>query len=49
MNAMNRAVFLDRDGTLIEERHYLKDPAEVVIFPEQALPCAGCRMPGSAW
>jgi D-glycero-D-manno-heptose 1,7-bisphosphate phosphatase len=28
-----RAVFLDRDGTLIEERDYLSRPEEVVIFP----------------
>ena len=31
---MNRAVFLDRDGTLIEDRDYLHKPEEVVIFPE---------------
>ena len=30
---MNRAVFLDRDGTLIEEKHYLHRPEEVVVFP----------------
>jgi D-glycero-D-manno-heptose 1,7-bisphosphate phosphatase len=30
---MNRAVFLDRDGTLIEERNYLSRPEDVVIFP----------------
>jgi len=30
---MNRAVFLDRDGTIIEEKDYLSDPATVVIFP----------------
>jgi D-glycero-D-manno-heptose 1,7-bisphosphate phosphatase len=30
---MKRAIFLDRDGTLIEDRDYLKDPAEVVFFP----------------
>ena len=30
---MNRAVFLDRDGTLIEEREYLHRPEEVVILP----------------
>ena len=29
---MNRAVFLDRDGTIIEEKHYLHRPEEVVIF-----------------
>jgi len=28
-----RAVFLDRDGTLIEEKEYLGDPAGVVVFP----------------
>jgi D-glycero-D-manno-heptose 1,7-bisphosphate phosphatase len=27
------AVFLDRDGTLIEERVYLADPAGVALFP----------------
>ena len=27
------AVFLDRDGTLIEHVHYLKDPAQVVLLP----------------
>jgi len=30
---MNRAVFLDRDGTLITERNYLADPAQVEILP----------------
>lgn len=32
---MNRspAVFLDRDGTLIEERHFLHRPEEVVLLP----------------
>ncbi len=30
---MNRAVFLDRDGTLIEERNYLCRPEEVAVFP----------------
>ena len=29
---MNRAVFLDRDGTLIEERHYLCRPDQVALF-----------------
>ncbi|MCL4180893.1 MAG: HAD family hydrolase [Verrucomicrobia bacterium] len=33
MNAPTPAVFLDRDGTLIEERHYLSDPEQVVLFP----------------
>jgi D-glycero-D-manno-heptose 1,7-bisphosphate phosphatase len=30
---MNRAVFLDRDGTLIEDKDYLHQPEEVVLFP----------------
>jgi len=30
---MSRAVFLDRDGTIIEEKDYLRDPAQVAIFP----------------
>ena len=30
---MNRAVFLDRDGTMIAEANYLRDPDQVKIFP----------------
>jgi D-glycero-D-manno-heptose 1,7-bisphosphate phosphatase len=30
---MTPAVFLDRDGTLIEERNYLCRPEDVVVFP----------------
>ncbi len=30
---MHRAVFLDRDGTLIEEANYLAHPDQVVVFP----------------
>ena len=30
---MKRAVFLDRDGTLIAEKNYLSCPEDVVIFP----------------
>ena len=30
---MTPAIFLDRDGTLIEEREYLADPAGVALFP----------------
>lgn len=33
---MNRAVFLDRDGTVIEERGYLNDPAGVRLLPGAA-------------
>jgi len=28
-----RTILLDRDGTLIEERHYLRDPEQVVLIP----------------
>ena len=28
-----KACFLDRDGTLIEERNYLSDPALVALAP----------------
>ena len=30
---MNRAIFLDRDGTLIVEKNYLHQPDEVEVFP----------------
>jgi histidinol-phosphate phosphatase family protein len=30
---VNRAVFLDRDGTLIEDKDYLHRPEEVIIYP----------------
>lgn len=30
---MKKALFLDRDGTLIVDKHYLKDPNEVEILP----------------
>ena len=30
---MNRAVFLDRDGTLMEEVHYCSDPKDVRLLP----------------
>ncbi len=33
---MKRAVFLDRDGVLIEEKNYLHDPVEVVVLPGAA-------------
>ena len=32
-NVQGPLVFLDRDGTLIEEKHYLCDPAHVVLLP----------------
>ena len=30
---MNRAIFLDRDGTMIAEKNYLSRPEDVEIFP----------------
>ena len=33
---MNRAVFLDRDGTIIEEKNYLCRAEDVVVFPGAA-------------
>jgi D-glycero-D-manno-heptose 1,7-bisphosphate phosphatase len=33
---MNRAIFLDRDGTIIEEKNYLRRVEEVVILPGAA-------------
>jgi D-glycero-D-manno-heptose 1,7-bisphosphate phosphatase len=42
---MNRAVFLDRDGTLIVEKNYLSRPSDVVILPGAA---AGLRRLGAA-
>ena len=36
----NCPVILDRDGTIIEDAHYIKDPAEVKLLPEAA---AGLR------
>ena len=46
---MSKAVFLDRDGTLIEEGHYLHKVEDVRIFPEagsalQLLAQAGFRL-----
>lgn len=31
-----RFVLLDRDGTIIHDRHYLKDPAQVELLPQAA-------------
>ncbi len=31
---MQAAVFFDRDGTIIEDRGHLRDPSQVVFFPE---------------
>jgi D-glycero-D-manno-heptose 1,7-bisphosphate phosphatase len=29
----NKAVFLDRDGTIIHDGNYMKDPSEIVLLP----------------
>jgi D-glycero-D-manno-heptose 1,7-bisphosphate phosphatase len=46
---MNRAVFLDRDGTLIVEKNYLCRTEDVEIFPStpaalKRLCAAGCKL-----
>ena len=33
-NRTTPAIFLDRDGTIIEDQGYLRSPSEVVFFPE---------------
>lgn len=42
---MKRAVFIDRDGVLIEDRHYLHRPEEVMFFPGA---CAGLQQLAAA-
>src|SRR5215471_1358945 len=42
---MNRAIFLDRDGTLIVEKNYLHRPEDVQIFPATS---AGLKRLGDA-
>lgn len=46
---MSRAVFFDRDGTLMEDAHYCGDPAKVRVYPGVAdalrqLKAAGWRV-----
>ena len=43
-----RAAFLDRDGTLIEERDYLSDPERVALVPGAARAVALLRSAGYA-
>ncbi len=43
---MNRAVFLDRDGVLIEEVHLLVDPARVRLFPWTAEAVSSLKQEG---
>jgi histidinol-phosphate phosphatase family protein len=40
------AVFLDRDGTLMEEVNYCRDPALVSVFPDAAAALAQLRQRG---
>ena len=46
--ARRRAVFLDRDGTIIEDRRYLADPAGVALIPGAAQAIARFRQAGYA-
>ncbi len=43
---MNRAVFLDRDGTIIEEKNYLRRVEDVVIFHGAATALARLQSAG---
>ncbi len=43
---MRPCVFLDRDGTIIEERHYLSDPDLVSLVPGAAGAIAAMRRKG---
>lgn len=45
---LGRAVFLDRDGTLIEEKVYLTDPERVVLLPGAASALSELRDAGFA-
>lgn len=42
----NRAVFLDRDGTINEDPGYLSDPADVVLIPKAAEALAALKKKG---
>ncbi len=42
-------IFLDRDGTIIEDKHYLSSPGDITFLPDaleamQAMQAAGCRL-----
>jgi len=43
---MHPAIFLDRDGTIIEERNYISRPEEVVILPGAAVALLGLQAAG---
>jgi D-glycero-D-manno-heptose 1,7-bisphosphate phosphatase len=42
----NKFILLDRDGTLIVEKHYLHDPAEVELIPGAAKSLSDARSQG---
>jgi len=42
----HRAVFFDRDGTLMEEVGYIKDPKDVAVFPNAAAALALLKKKG---
>ncbi len=44
--SFNKAVFLDRDGTLIYDRHYLKDPSDVSAIPGATDGCLALQEAG---
>src|SRR5689334_18340998 len=44
--AARRAVFLDRDGTLIEDARYIRDPAVVRLLPSVAAAVARLNAAG---
>lgn len=48
MSASRAALFLDRDGTLIVDRHYLRDPAQVELVPDGAAAIRSARALGLA-
>lgn len=48
MTTLRPAAFLDRDGTLIHDAHYLRDPAKVRLLPDIAAPLVRLRDAGYA-
>ena len=42
-------MFLDRDGTLVEEVAYLHDPDRVVLLPGVGSGCGGWPRPATPW
>lgn len=48
MTAPRAAAFLDRDGTLIHDAHYLRDPALVRLLPDVTEPLRRLRDAGCA-